>query len=239
MKDCLVAEEYINERDWNNLFKWAYEHANNSESKEVLETVVKSYHILIDNGFYLAANNLGSMYYSGLYFNEDYNEAAKYYKMAADNGVEVAYGNLGCCYYYGGNKDYKKAYEAFAEGAALFNNVECLFRLGDLYRYGYYVEKNENKAYYLYEKAIKVAEDQNDVEREHAEALYRSAECSLYGIGTNIDLYAALLKANISLGILYKYIGDAKYVKQQIRKVKAIVKQAEKIIEGNDKIELH
>lgn len=239
MEKYLDVEDYINNQDWDSLLKWAYKHANSNESEETLGMVARSYHILMDNGIYLAANNLGSMYYSGLYFDENYLEAAKYYKIAAENGVEVAYGNLGCCFYYGKNIDYKKAYEAFVEGAILFDNVECLFRLGDMYRYGYHVEANEYKAYHLYERAIDIANKTNDLEREYAEALYRSAECTLNGIGTNIDPYASLFKLNVSLSILYKYINSVGFVKLEIKKVKALIKQAEKMIEVNDKIELN
>ena len=67
-----------------------------------------------------------------------------------------AYYNLGVYYYYGlleEQSDVKKAFDCFMKSALLLPGREALSRLGDMYRYGQYVEQNETIALRLYLKA--------------------------------------------------------------------------------------
>lgn len=52
--------------------------------------------------------------------------------------------------------DYRKAYEYWTLGALLFQNPNCLYKLGDMYKNGYYVEQNEQHAIHLYFAAMNV-----------------------------------------------------------------------------------
>ena len=121
------VKRMIQDGNYDGLMDWAFDNDNPDASKETLKSVADAYKVLIDKGYGLAANNLGSMYYCGRYFDEDVDSAIRYYSIACDMGTSMAWGNLGCCYFYGKRKDYRKAYEIFAEGAFLFNNIECLY----------------------------------------------------------------------------------------------------------------
>lgn len=73
----------------------------------------------IEHGNFAAANDLGSLYYTGRIGKQSYEKALHYYSIAADGGDRQAQENLGYCYYYGRNceVDYKKAFHYFALGA--------------------------------------------------------------------------------------------------------------------------
>ncbi len=62
--------------------------------------------------------------------------------------------NLGYCFYYGRyvEVDYQKAFECFLL-AFLHDNVNAMYKLGDIYLDEKYVPKNEKMAYSMYEKA--------------------------------------------------------------------------------------
>ena len=66
-----------------------------------------------------------------------------------------AYYNLGVFYYYGllDEPDVHRAFDCFMKSALIRPEREALSRLGDMYRYGQYVERNEKVAMRLYLKA--------------------------------------------------------------------------------------
>ncbi len=66
-----------------------------------------------------------------------------------------AYYNLGVFYYYGlsDEPDTRRAFDCFMKSALIRPEREALSRLGDMYRYGQYVERNEKVAMRLYLKA--------------------------------------------------------------------------------------
>ena len=74
----------------------------------------------------------------------------KYLEMAAALGHESSIEELGYIWYYGQNGvvDYKKAFECFSQGAESNREITavcCGYKLADMYHYGYYVEKDEEK----------------------------------------------------------------------------------------------
>ena len=148
------VKKLMQEGNYDGLMDWAFDNDNPSSTSETLKSVADAYEYLIDKGYGIAANNLGSMYYCGRYFDEDVDKAIKYYNIACDMGTPMAWGNLGCCYFYGEKQNYRKAYKVFAEGAFLFDEIECLYMLGEMYQYGYYVKKHIEKARHLYFKAL-------------------------------------------------------------------------------------
>ncbi len=87
------------------------------------------------------------MYLGGIYYDErKFDLALKYYEMAAEQDDDSAYECLGYIWYYGrtGEKDYKKAFEYFSK-AAQVGNLVAAYKVADMYREGYYVEKDYNK----------------------------------------------------------------------------------------------
>ncbi len=91
--------------------------------------------------------DLGGYYYEIKRFDL----ALKYYEMAATYDFDPAYECLGYIWYYGrtGEKDYKKAYEYFSKLADKGDPV-ATYKVADMYRNGYFVEKDQAK----YEKMI-------------------------------------------------------------------------------------
>ena len=90
---------------------------------------------------------LGGAYYE----LKEFDLALKYYVMAAALGNEEANVCLGYIWYYGrtGTVDYKKAFESYS---AAPTNINALYKVADMYKNGYYVEKN-------YEKYKEIIED--------------------------------------------------------------------------------
>ena len=72
--------------------------------------------------------------------------ALKYYEMADAFDYDVAWECLGYIWYYGrtGVKDYKKAFEYFSK-CMKTGNVVATYKVADMYKNGYYVEKDEAK----------------------------------------------------------------------------------------------
>lgn len=103
---------------------------------ESLEFLIKETN---DPGYMM---ELGGLYYE----KQNFDLALKYYDMAALKDYEEAFECLGYIWYYGrtGVKDYKKAYENF-EKAMKKGNIVATYKIADMYRNGYYVEKDLDK----------------------------------------------------------------------------------------------
>ena len=103
---------------------------------------------------------LGSVYYA----RKDFDLALKYYEMAADLGSEPAIQGLGYIWYYGrtGTVDYEKAFRYFS---SLKHNIVAQYKVADMYKNGYYVEKDYDK----YKRIIeRLYEDVKDMENPFA-----------------------------------------------------------------------
>lgn len=87
-------------------------------------------------------NDLGAYYYG----KKQYDLALKYYELAAEYGNRYAISNLGYIWYYGrtGTKDYEKAFHYY-ERAKEMGDLVAAYKLADMYRNGYHVEKNDDK----------------------------------------------------------------------------------------------
>ena len=87
-------------------------------------------------------NELGAFYYG----KKQFDLALKYYELAAEYGNRYATSNLGYIWYYGrtGKRDFEKAFRCF-EKAAEMGDLIAAYKVADMYRNGYYVEKNPEK----------------------------------------------------------------------------------------------
>ena len=86
--------------------------------------------------------NLGGYYYE----QRNFDLALKYYEMAASYDYEPAWECLGYVWYYGrtGEKDYRQAFEYFSK-AMEKGNPTAAYKIADMYKNGYYVEKDYEK----------------------------------------------------------------------------------------------
>ncbi len=100
-------------------------------------------------------HNPGDMLSLGGYYYEikRFDLALKYYEMAATYDYDPAYECLGYIWYYGrtGERDFKKAFEYFSKLMAKGDPVST-YKVADMYRNGYYVEKNQEKYEEIIEK---------------------------------------------------------------------------------------
>lgn len=85
---------------------------------------------------------LGGYYYE----QKNFDLALKYYEMADSYGDRWAAEGLGYIWYYGrtGEKDYKKAFECYSK-AAKNGNFRSAMKVADMYKNGYYVDKDYDK----------------------------------------------------------------------------------------------
>ena len=85
---------------------------------------------------------LGGYYYE----HKQFDLAEDYYLMAAELNYPRAYSCLGYIYYYGrtNNPDYKKAFEYFKKSSEC-GDITSSYKLADMYRNGYYVNKDYDK----------------------------------------------------------------------------------------------
>ena len=93
--------------------------------------------------------SLGGWYYEKKHFEL----ALKYYEMAAVYKLEESYNCLGYIWYYGrtGTVDYEKAFKYFSL-AADAGIEEAIYKVADMYKNGYFVEKNYEKYTEIIEK---------------------------------------------------------------------------------------
>lgn len=85
---------------------------------------------------------LGGYYYECRQFNQ----ALKYYEQAATFGIDAADECLGYIWYYGrtGVKDYQKAFEYYSKSMER-GNITSAYKVADMYKNGYYVDKDYNR----------------------------------------------------------------------------------------------
>lgn len=87
------------------------------------------------------------MWLGGYYYEiRKFDLALKYYEMAATYDYDEAYECLGYIWYYGrtGERDYKKAFEYFSKMMEK-GNLVATYKVADMYKNGYYVDKNQEK----------------------------------------------------------------------------------------------
>lgn len=112
---------------------------------------VKWYRKAADQGFALAQEVLGSLYYSGDGVPQDYTEAAKWYGKAADQGRGLAQWELGALYYSGKGvpQDYAQTVKWYRK-AADQGIAGAMNNLGNMYLDGLGVPQNFIEAYVWY-----------------------------------------------------------------------------------------
>ncbi len=193
----------------------------------VAKLVVDLYKDCIEEGNSDAMCNLGALYYTGRAGTQDYNKAAYYYDMADKKGNRQATENLGYIYYYGrtGAKDYKKAFHFFLKGA-IDESLCSLYKVGDCYKNGYYVDKDPIEAFNIYSKCLDKMEEQ-DIPYVGADIYMRMGDCFYKGIGTDKDLLIALKFYSLAENLFYYRLVDGDFYQQR---------SLERVIEIEDKI---
>ncbi len=118
----------------------------------------------VKKGSTSAAFALAEGFKWGYFGAPDPARAARMYRFCCRSGnkqtAAKGYYNLGNLYYYGfllnqeeREKELRLAFSCFLKSAMLFHTPEALLRLGDMYRYGQFVEQNDTTAVNLYIRA--------------------------------------------------------------------------------------
>lgn len=118
----------------------------------------------VKKGSIPAAFALADGFKWGYFGAPDANRAARMYRYCCRSGnkktASLGFYNLGNLYYYGyllaeeeREKALRLAFSCYLQSAMLSPNPEALLRLGDMYRYGQYVERSEDRALNLYVRA--------------------------------------------------------------------------------------
>lgn len=159
-----------------------------------------------------AACDIGSLYYTGRAGEQNYSKAIEYYTIAADGGCRQAQENLGYCYYYGRDSevDYEKAFHYFALGA-FDGHIRSLYKIGDMYRSGLYVKKNEQEAYNIYMWCLDTMTDAA-MPLVGADVMMRVADCYFEGIGTDVKYSAALDYYQRAEKLFYERLQDGDFM---------------------------
>ena len=227
------ARMLIEMENYDAAFQWACEHQSCIDDPEIMEMVCECYRICAEQGNPAAALNLGTMYYTGLFVRQDFRLAAELYQIAAAAGDRRAICNLGYCYYYGRHQapDYERAYHYYNLGAILFDDPNCLYKLGDMYRDGKYVEKNEMFAVRLYFRALEEVNRPNEDPFCRADIQYRIGCAFLDGTVLKQDAKMALDYLMIALSGFYERRKTDPFVSSLIEATKVRIRQAQNVLD--------
>ena len=224
---------YIKEENWDAVLNWACQHQNDSD-ETILWKVISCFALCIGQNMPLAALNLGTFYYNGRILEQDYQEAFELYKMAADAGIKEAICNCGYCFYYGRHQDidYTEAYRYFSLGALLYNDANCLYKLGDLFQNGYGVQKNYIYAHQLYSRAYELVQSNSEDKHCMADVQYRLGRCNLYGIGCEKNVNEAHVLLTLALLNYYPRRKNEAFVPTTIASIKTLIAEAQQQLDN-------
>ena len=204
----------------------------NNVTAEQADLALRYLTTLAEKGDNDALLSLGALYYTGLgsFIHQDFVKAMFYYERAAETSElknDWALNNLGYCYYYGrvGEVDYKKAYSCFATSAML-GNPNAMYKLGDMYYHGDFVDKDLSASFYWYSLAKQQKPD-SDTDYQAflaASIAMRLGRAYLFGEGTEINLIHALFELRTAETLFYKQIliGD-EFARGQLPKTQELI----------------
>ena len=199
----------------------------------LFDFIVELYEDAISTGSADAMNDLGALYYDGRGCCQDFAKAVFYYDAAAKHGSRQAQENLGYCYYYGRNMpvDYEKAFHYFALGA-FDGHLISLYKIGDMYQNGYYVDQNPTEAFLIYNRCIELMTEEAD-QMVAGPVFLRLGKCFLNGNGIEENAKNALICFQQAERYLYDMVagGEIMYKKSLKAAVDGQAKAREKLSE--------
>lgn len=198
--------------------------------EEVVDFIRATYEYYMDKGDALATNDLGVLYYGGRVGGKpDYVNARKYYEVADRLGYTLASENLAYIFYYGFGTEvnYEKAYLYFSK-AALWGRYEASYKIGDMFRNGYYVEKNDKMTAFFYRRALDLVwKDDMGLQKNVGCVYQRVGDLFYEGIGVEQNDAEAFRYYQLAEGYYYKQIeeGDRYHFDQ----VKVVIEKQKKL----------
>ena len=228
-EELAEVEIFLAEDDYDGMMQWADQHFDCLDCPPLMEKVLECYERCVEQNNPEAALSLGSMYYNGTFVQRDYKKAAALYEIAAKAGDSQALTNLGYCYFYGRHQevDYAKAMQYFMLGALLYNDANCLYKLGDMYNSGLFVPKNVIYGFKLYERAFHAIKNEEEDSAIGADIRFRIGKAVLHGEGINKDIPLAFDLLSHALSGFYARRKTDPFVGSLIEKTKALIIEAE------------
>lgn len=232
-EDLDELRDHIADELWDEVYDWALDHED-SDDPVIQEKVIEAYRLASDHDIICATTNLANLYYTGRIAEQDYKEAFRLNKIAADAGDRRAICNCGYSFYYGRHTapDYAQAGMYFSLGAVLYNDANCLYKLGDLFLNGYGMEKNERYALKLYNRALGCCQENQADQYSTADVALRIGKCLLRGIGVDKDADQAITMLTIALVSFYERRDSDPYVAGRIAETKELIAEAEAILDA-------
>ena len=122
---------------------------------------------------------------------------------------------LGYIYYYGrtGKTDYEKAFKYFVKGA-LDGHLRSLYKVGDFYKNGFYVDKDPKEAFAIYGHCTEMMTDEA-VPLVGADVYMKMGDCLFEGIGVEKDLLAAQRFMNMAENLFYRRLMEGDFYQKK------------------------
>jgi len=184
---------------------------------ELAEKALGYYFQLAQDGDCDSMLDLGAMYLDGRGVEKNESKALSWYRKAADMVYPKAFRCIGnyWMYYSDSSPDVERAFDAFVKGS-ICDEQNSLYELGDIYRKGDYMEKDDFFAFALYERAGEVIA-RNDFSYENGDVSWddcysdvrlRLGECYLDGVGTSANIEMAVEYLQDAVNIYKRRIAE-------------------------------
>ena len=127
----------------------------NQRSKVVMRAVTDALEMGVARDHADCVTLLGTLYFLGTGLQQDFERARRLYQKAADLGSASGTVNLAYLYFYGRGVevDHVRAFQLFTRAATTADHPEAYWKLGDMFRQGIYVDKDDHTAFTLYQRA--------------------------------------------------------------------------------------
>lgn len=157
----------------------------NKQSAALIRALVDALGVGVETGHAECASQLGTMYFLGMGVPTDHDRARQLYERASELGSAQGSVNLAYLYYYGRGvpEDLPRAYKLFARAALTANHPEALWKIGDMYRTGRFVEQDDLTAFTLYSRAYGITRKSS----MRARPAHHMADYLLRGIPGHLD----------------------------------------------------
>lgn len=197
-----------------------YENPNPTQDDAFIFTEAMGYIIETLKDPY-AMMSLGGYYYD----ERNFSLALKYYEMAAEYKLDCAYECLGYIWYYGrtGTKDYEKAFNYFSLAKDSGNTVAA-YKLADMYKNGYYVEKDYDTYCKIIEELYPKLKNAVSLDEPLPEIFTRLAKIRVQQgeIRKAVELYSAakdFLAQRISYNAFFGSLNMMKWLEEDLYKL--------------------
>lgn len=183
---------------------------------EIAERQIQYLEKLAEAGKAFACIMLGDAHQKGQGTAKNVKEAIRWYEQAVANGIPFGNECIGLLYYEGKDipVDYQKAYEYFTKDERK-KSFCTTYSLGEMFRKGLFVSKNDKKACDYYEAIVYDDSPYAELDDYYWRACYRLTVAFHYGEGRDKDLDVAVELMSKAKNL---YESQGEYVKDDISK---------------------